>query len=98
MPVMTKKIKISSGEGTEITNITEQVQELVNSSGLKEGIANVFVIGSTASVSTIEFEPNLVNDMKAALERLVPSDIKYAHTKTWAMIMEKPCDRDIDGS
>jgi len=83
MPVITKTIKISSKQETDIINITDDVQKIVSGSGLKEGLATVFVSGSTASVSTIEFEPNLVSDMKAALERLAPSDIDYEHTKTW---------------
>ena len=52
-------------------------------SKIKNGIVNIFVRGSTASVSTIEFEPNLVKDFEDAMERLVPSDIKYRHTETW---------------
>jgi secondary thiamine-phosphate synthase enzyme len=83
MSVVTKTVKVSSGHGTEIIDVTGEVQKIVAGSGLKEGTATVFVSGSTASVSTIEFEPNLVKDMKAALERLAPSDIKYKHTETW---------------
>jgi len=83
MPVVTRDVKVSSGAETQIIDITGDVQKIVSGSGLKEGTATVFVPGSTASVSTIEFEPNLVSDMKAALERLAPSDIKYKHTETW---------------
>ncbi len=83
MTVVTKSIKISSEQETDIINITDKVAKIVKQSGIKEGIAAVFVSGSTASISTIEFEPNLVEDMKQALERLVPSGIKYRHTETW---------------
>jgi secondary thiamine-phosphate synthase enzyme len=83
MGVVTKNIKISSSEETDIIDITSEVQKVIDGSGLKEGVVTVFVSGSTASLSTIEFEPNLVSDMKAALERLAPSDIKYKHTETW---------------
>jgi secondary thiamine-phosphate synthase enzyme len=83
MTVITKDIEISSKSETDIINITDDVQKLVAGSGLKEGIATVFVSGSTASISTIEFEPNLVSDMKQALERLSPSDIEYRHHATW---------------
>ena len=83
MPVVTKTVKVSSGAETQIIDITGEVQKVVSGSGIGEGVATIFVSGSTASVSTIEFEPNLVRDMKAALERLVPSDIKYKHTETW---------------
>lgn len=81
MTVVTKDIEISSRSETDIINITEDVQKVVSGSGLKDGVATVFVSGSTASISTIEFEPNLVSDMKAALERLAPSDIKYRHNQ-----------------
>jgi len=83
MPVVTRNVKVSSGAETQIIDITGEVQKIVSGSGLKEGTATVFVPGSTASVSTIEFEPNLVSDVKAALERLAPSDIRYKHTETW---------------
>lgn len=83
MHVVTKAIVVRSRPGMDIINVTEEVQSIIRKSKLKEGIANVFVPGSTASISTIEFEPNLVKDVKQAMERLVPSDIKYRHTETW---------------
>lgn len=83
MPVITKTIKVSSKSDTDIIDITRDVQNIISESGMKSGMANVFVPGSTASVSTIEFEPNLVQDMKDAIERLVPSGIKYRHAETW---------------
>lgn len=83
MAVETKTIRVSSKAETDIINITEQVSHAVQDSKVRNGIVNVFVSGSTASVSTIEFEPNLVKDFEDAIERLVPSDIKYRHTETW---------------
>jgi len=83
MAVENSTIEVSSKSGTEIINITGSVAEIVRNSKIKSGIVTVFVPGSTASVSTIEFEPNLVKDVKDAYERLVPSDIKYRHKETW---------------
>lgn len=83
MAVETKTIRVSSKAETDIINITEQVSHAVQDSKVRNGIVNVFVSGSTASVSTIEFEPNLVKDFEDAIERLIPSDIKYRHTETW---------------
>jgi len=83
MHVVTKAIVVRSRPGMDIINVTEEVQSIISKSKLEEGIASVFVPGSTASISTIEFEPNLVKDVKQAMERLVPSDIKYRHTETW---------------
>ncbi|UCD07444.1 MAG: YjbQ family protein [Candidatus Aenigmatarchaeota archaeon] len=83
MVVETKIISVKSKAETDIINITDQVSRVVKESKVKNGIVNIFVSGSTASVSTIEFEPNLVKDFEDAMERLVPSDIKYRHTETW---------------
>ncbi len=83
MVVETKTISVSSGREMEIIDITEKIDEIIRKSKIKEGSATIFVPGSTGSVSTIEFEPNLVKDMKSAMERLFPSDIKYNHHETW---------------
>jgi len=64
-------------------DITEQVAAVVNSSGIKTGIANVFNIGSTAAVGTIEFEPGLHRDMPAILDKLIPPSRNYGHEQTW---------------
>lgn len=83
MAVETKTISVKSKPETDVINITEQVSKAVRESKIRNGIVNIFVKGSTASVSTIEFEPNLVKDFEDAVERLVPSSVKYRHTETW---------------
>ena len=83
MAVETKTISVQSGNEMDIIDITERIAEVVRKSKISEGIATIFVPGSTASISTIEFEPNLVRDMKNAMERLFPSGIKYNHHETW---------------
>lgn len=83
MAVETKTLSVKSGNEIDIINITDQVSHAISESKIKNGIVNVFVPGSTASVSTIEFEPNLVRDFEDAMERIVPSKIKYRHTETW---------------
>jgi thiamine phosphate synthase YjbQ (UPF0047 family) len=60
-------------------DLTEQVAAVVNSSGVKTGTVNVFNIGSTASVGTIEFEPGLQRDMPAILDKLIPPSRDYGH-------------------
>ena len=60
-------------------DITEAVQEAVAKSKLRRGLATVFVTGSTAGVTTVEFEPGLVKDLKEAVRRLFPEDLRYAH-------------------
>ena len=63
----------------ECLDITEQVQAVVERAKIRQGLATVFVTGSTAGVTTIEFEPGLVRDLKEAVERLFPASLHYAH-------------------
>lgn len=64
-------------------DITPKVEEIVRKAGLTSGIATVFVSGSTAGVTTIEFESGVVGDLKKAIERLAPQDIHYDHDRRW---------------
>lgn len=68
----------------DIINITKQVQQSINNSGINDGIVNVHVAGSTGAISTVEYEPGLVNhDIKQLLEKIIPYKEDYAHHKTW---------------
>lgn len=64
-------------------NITEVVAEFICASGQDSGVATVFVPGSTAGVTTIEFEEGAVADLKAAMERIAPTEFSYAHDVRW---------------
>ena len=68
---------------SDIHDVTSEVQRIVSKSELKDGLAHVFVIGSTASVSTIEFEPALVEDMRDQLEKFAPAEMPTRHGATW---------------
>ena len=81
--IKTTSIMVKSGKELDIINITEHVQKEIEHSKMKEGTVTVFIKGSTASVSTIEFEPNLVKDVEKMFERIAPSDITYEHHQTW---------------
>ena len=70
------------GEG-EILDITNKTQTIVESSKLKNGVVILFVPGSTAALTTIEYEPGLLMDLPHALERLAPKDENYEHEKRW---------------
>jgi secondary thiamine-phosphate synthase enzyme len=63
--------------------MTEKVGQAVDSSGLRAGVATVFVPGATGAVTTIEHEPGLVRDLEEALERLAPKGMEYAHDLMW---------------
>lgn len=67
----------------DVIDITSDAQEFVSTNGIKDGALLVFTNGSTASVSTIEYEPGLVKDIKIALKKLFPPDIDYYHHQTW---------------
>lgn len=63
----------------DCVDITSAVQRAVDRAKVREGLATVFVTGSTAGVTTVEYEPGLVHDLKDALRRLFPEDLRYAH-------------------
>ena len=77
------RIQIDTLGGVQIIDITNHVQELLAKSGLNDGLATVFVPGSTASVTTIEYEPGLIADIKKALDRIAPRDGHYEHDQRW---------------
>jgi secondary thiamine-phosphate synthase enzyme len=83
MRIHGEKITVSTKGFSDVRNITDQVQQVVAKAGITEGIASVFVIGSTASVTTIEFEPNLVEDFQDHLEQLASQKKKTRHGETW---------------
>jgi secondary thiamine-phosphate synthase enzyme len=83
MTVLTKTIQVkSAGEG-DIINLTEQTSRMVEECKIVNGIVTVFVSGSTAAVTTIEYEPGLKHDFPAMLSRVAPSNIGYEHDNTW---------------
>lgn len=83
MKISGKEISVSAGPDSDIVNITDEVCAFVEDSGCKAGLVNIFSIGSTASITTIEFEPNLVKDMRDKLEEFAPKEQETRHGKTW---------------
>ncbi|MBL7067055.1 MAG: YjbQ family protein [Candidatus Marinimicrobia bacterium] len=77
------KITLQTKGFSDIKNITGKVQAIVDRSGLKSGIATITAIGSTASVTTIEFEPALVQDMQEQLEKFASRHMHSHHSQTW---------------
>lgn len=69
--------------GTDIHDLTEEIRAFVAASGVDEGMLLVSVPGSTGAITTIEFEPGAVADLSAAIERIAPEDIDYAHDRRW---------------
>lgn len=83
MKVLSDTIQLhSEGEG-DIIDMTLQLSNTVEESKIKNGTVTIFVSGSTAAVTTIEYEPGLVHDFPEMLSRIVPKDIEYEHDNTW---------------
>lgn len=83
MRIVTDRLHVATRGDSEILDLTAEVQELVGRHGFSEGQALVFVPGSTAGITTIEYEPGLLRDVPAAFERLAPRGLRYAHEDTW---------------
>ncbi len=83
MPVETKTISISTRGYGDILDITDKVARLLSESKIDSGIATVFIGGSTGAVTSIEYEPGVVQDLKEAIERMAPQGIPYHHDARW---------------
>ena len=83
MVVVTKTIQVRSKGQDDIIDITEQTSKAIKDSKLKDGIVTVFVSGSTAAITTIEYEPGLKQDFPKMLSRIAPKEIEYEHQKMW---------------
>ena len=83
MSVYYDEITISTQGAVDIIDITGEVQDVISKSKITQGIVCVFVPGSTGSVTTVEYEPGLMQDIPAALERIAPKNTYYKHHETW---------------
>ena len=83
MNVITKIVQLNLSKEDDIIDVTKQTSDALRESELKRGIVNVFVAGSTAAVTTIEYEPGLRYDFPKMLSRIAPRDIQYRHDETW---------------
>lgn len=83
MAVETERIYVRIGSDSQMAEITQDIQRLVAKSNLTEGSANLFIPGSTGSISTVEYEQGLKEDVPGALERIAPPNLHYKHHETW---------------
>jgi len=76
-------LNLSTKGFCDIIDISGEVEKIVYRSGVRDGLCTVFVPGSTAGVTTIEAEPGVMQDLRNAIERLAPQDMKYNHDARW---------------
>ena len=76
-------LEVKTTADTDILDLTTAVAVEVEQTGVTEGLLTLFIPGSTAALSTIEFESGVVNDLRAAIERLFPQAIPYEHDRRW---------------
>ena len=83
MAVKTQSMKIETKGETDLIDITRKVENFVKDSGITSGIVTVFVPGSTAGITTIEYESGAIKDFQKAIERIAPKNIHYDHDARW---------------
>jgi len=82
--VKTEKIQVRTAGDCDVVNITEQVSKAIGQSDITDGTVTLFNVGSTAGITTTEYEPGLVNqDIAAAFEKIAPANGRYEHEETW---------------
>ncbi|MEE9586266.1 MAG: secondary thiamine-phosphate synthase enzyme YjbQ [Nitrososphaerales archaeon] len=83
MKIISKEIHIDTRGEDDMIDLTDHLTEALSQTGLKDGLLTIFIPGSTAALTTIEYEPGLKVDFPYALERLAPNSIPYKHEETW---------------
>ncbi len=83
MVIITKSIRVKSKGENDMIDITPQISKILEESNIKNGNVTIFVSGSTAAITTIEFEPGLLRDFPKMLARIAPNDIEYGHEQMW---------------
>ena len=83
MSSFTRSISLRTRGFSDVHDLTPSVRQIVEESNIAEGIATTFVPGSTAGITTIEFEEGALEDLREAIERLIPQEREYAHNTRW---------------
>ncbi len=81
--VFSGELDISTSGDLDMVDITSELGKLIDDSGILDGIATVFVAGATGALTTMEFEPGVVEDLRDAIRRMAPDDIVYQHHLKW---------------
>jgi secondary thiamine-phosphate synthase enzyme len=83
MAVQTTSFSFSTEAEMDVVDVTHDVSEIIEESPIEDGVVTVFVPGSTGALTTLEYEPGLVQDIKDFFDRTVPQDHHYQHEERW---------------
>ena len=83
MSLFQKTFRVSTRGRTDVLDISDEVARIVVASGIRNGIANVSGRGSTLGITTLEYEPGCVSDLRRALDQIAPANSNYAHNARW---------------
>ena len=83
MTIHNETIELQTGGFPDIIDLSRQIDDVLTGSGIRNGVMTIFVPGSTAGVTTIEYEPGLLKDLPALCEKLAPRGVTYQHDETW---------------
>ncbi len=82
MELVTRKMHFSTQGNTEIINLTDTVKEYLEDTNLKSGLVNLFIPGATGGLTTMEYEPGLIDDFRQSFQRIAPEETEYSHNLT----------------
>ena len=78
-----REIQLQTAGHRQVHDLTDEIAQIVNASGVQSGVAHIFNVGSTGAIGTIEFEPGLQQDLPAMLDKLFPPSPDYGHEQAW---------------
>ena len=83
MSVISKSISLNTKGNADVHDITDQIANVISSSGLKDGTATIFCPSSTSALTTIEYESGAVSDLRRLFDEIIPVNREYAHNERW---------------
>jgi secondary thiamine-phosphate synthase enzyme len=81
--IRSKKFTEKTAGFCDIVDITANINEFIERGKVRQGLISIFVSGSTAAITTVEYEPGLIKDLQELVEKLIPSNRKYHHDDRW---------------
>ena len=78
-----REIQLQTSQHGQMHNLTDEIAQVVGESRVRSGLVNIFNVGSTGAIGTIEFEPGLQQDLPAMLDKLIPPSRDYGHERAW---------------